>query len=108
MVEKEITIADGKNIKLMGFEELKQDEIESIQRIIAPYIEKINLIQEYQLLKISLKKHPKSKITMNELRASMQVKGKIFGVETDNKNLYKAMATLMEKLISEINHFSKK
>lgn len=106
---KEINIVMGKNIQLLGFGVLEPSEINIVQELLQNYLKKIDNKIEYDLLKLKLKMHQHSKTFIHELETELFLRpGTSLGTEVSHKNLYKAIATSMKKLLSEIEHYKKR
>lgn len=106
---KEINIILGKNIQLLGFGVLEPSEINIVTGLLQNYVKKIENRIDYDLLRLKLKMHQHSKTFMHELEAELFLHpGASFGTEVSHKNLYKAIATSMKKMLAEIDHYKKR
>lgn len=107
--EKEINIIEGKNIQLIGFDELDSAEMNIINSLLQEYVKKIDNKTDYELLRIKLKIHKKATTFMHELEAELFIHpGMSLGATMTHKNLYRAVAVILKKLISEADHLKKK
>ena len=106
---KEINITEGKNIQLLGFGVLEPSEMEIVRGLLQGYIKKLENKTDYELLRLKLKMHQRSKLFMHELEAELFIHpGMSFGTEVSHKNLYKGIGLLMKKMLSEIEHYKKR
>jgi len=101
---------DGKcTVSLVGFDELDEEEIEQAKKILSTHVSKLENKTDNGALKIRLKMHKHNKNFVHELEADFFVSGgKNFSANASDKNLYKALASTMSKLISEVEHNSRK
>ena len=107
--EKEINIIEGKNVQLIGFEELDDSEVKIANQLIGSNIVKLSNRTDYQLLRFKLKIHQKAKTFIHELEAELFIHpGKSLGATTTHKNLYLAISLVMKKLLSELDHLKKR
>jgi ribosome-associated translation inhibitor RaiA len=107
--EKEISIINSKNVSLVGFKQFDKIEQESVKKVMATYIKKIEERTDYQHLKISLKQHQRNKMFLHEIKADLLLTpGVTLNAEFTHKNPYKAIAQVMIKIINEINHQKRK
>ena len=105
----EINILLGKNIQLVGFEQLEKSELDVINKILMKYIPRIDNQVAYELLKIRLKQHQKGKSFSHELKADLVIKsGSIVSSSLQYKNLYNGLNLIMRKLLTGIEHKIKK
>lgn len=98
-------------IRLGGFEELAESELEIVKKIIEKKIKKIRV--PYQLLVIELKKHEhkfehQARI-IHEIRADLFITSKKrVSAKEEDVNLYKALDSVLKKIIAELEHKFKK
>ena len=104
-MEKDIQ-EDGKcSVSLLGFDELDEEEIEQAKKIVLTHVQKLEYKTKNAALKVKLKMHKHNMEFIHELEADFFVSGgKNFSASASDKNLYKALASTMTKLISEVNH----
>lgn len=100
--------SERKNISLVGFDKLSEQELATIKQIMPGYISKLENKMDYLELRIRLKMHQHEKSFMHELDADLFIPGRQLSAKTSHKNLYKALALTMSKLISGIDHHLKK
>ena len=95
----------AENIQIIGLDDLDSSEIAVIKEIISKYMKKISNKMEYTLLKISFKQHQRIKYFIHEVKAELFTAqhNKLSAMHTD-KNIYKATASIMEKILAEIEH----
>ncbi len=106
---KEINLILGKNIQLLGFGVLEPSEINIVKGLLQNYVKKIETKTDYNLLKMKLKMHQHNTNFIHELESQLIVHpGKSFVTNVSDKNIYKAIATLMKKLLSEIDHYKRR
>ena len=103
-----ITIVGGKNISLVGFGCLARTELAIVKQIMPVYINKLENRTDYTELKIRLKPHQKNKSFMHELEADLFIPGKTLSAKASHKNLNRALALIMSRLLSELRHLEKK
>lgn len=97
------------NIQLIGFDKLDLSEINSINEIISKYIKKINSKIEYDLLRLTLKQHQKIKYFIHEINAELFITSKKkVASKYDDKNIYRAVSFVLDKLLSEIERIRAK
>ncbi len=95
-------------LTLQGFTNLDPSEIERLEELIAKNLKKINLRSEYTNLRIELKQHKHSKEINHEISAILFLKKNRINAETSDKNIYKALQNVFDKLLAEIEHKNKK
>ncbi len=106
---KEISIISGKNTSLVGFGKLAKVEIAKVKEIMATYLAKIDERTDYNELRITLKQHQHSKSFLHELQTELFIHpGVCFSAKLTHKNLYRALALLMTKILRELDHKKKK
>lgn len=103
-----ISIVAGKNVSLVGFGSLDKAELNVIKQIMPVYINKIEERTDYTELRIRLKSHQHIKSFMHELEADLFIPGTTLSVKANHKNLNRALALVMTKLLSKIEHLKKK
>jgi ribosome-associated translation inhibitor RaiA len=91
-------------IALRGFENLDPLEQQKVQEIVSKSLKKITIKEEYDALTIELKQHQHAKEFIHELRATLFVKNKRISSQGSDKNLYKALKSVLDKLLSELEH----
>ena len=102
-------LGKSKNISLVGFGSLDKTEIDSVNKVIAARIKRINNKIDYELLRIRLKIHKRNKTFMHELRAELLIRpGQNVSAAVQHKNLYRAVDDVIKHLASEIEHKIKK
>lgn len=106
--ERAISVVKGKNVCLVGFGSLAKTELDIVKQIMTVYINKLEERTDYTELKIKLKTHQHIKSFIHELKADLYIGGKQLNTETNHRNLNKALALAMTKLLSEIEHSKKK
>ncbi|UCD20815.1 MAG: hypothetical protein JSW08_03515 [archaeon] len=90
-------------IALIGFEGLDESELKSINEILVKRLKKLKI--DYSLLRINLKQHKHAKHFMHELTVNLsRAKGRPILAKISDKNLYKALDKVMERLLSEVKH----
>jgi ribosome-associated translation inhibitor RaiA len=108
MKDKGAFEGERKNVSLVGFDKLSEEELETVKQIMSSHIGKLENRTDYTELRIRLKIHQHEKSFIHELEADLFIPGRQLGVKISHKNLYKALALTMSKLISEIDHYLKK
>lgn len=98
----EINILLGKNIQLIGFENLERSELDIVTKILSKYLGKIEHEVAYTLLKIRLRQHQKGKMFSHELNADLIVGSRVINASLQYKNLYNGLNLVMRKLLSGI------
>jgi len=94
---------------LVGFDKLDEEEIELVKKELASHMQKLENRASNASLKIRLKMHKHEKSYIHELEADLFIPGiKNFSSKISDKNLYKALASIMSKLISEVDHYIRK
>ena len=107
--EKAISIVNTKNVSLVGFNKLDKSEQETVKKVMATYIKKIEERIDYNELKIRLKQHQRNKMFIHEISADLLITPGInLNAKFTHKNPYKALAQVMIKIINEIKHQKKK
>lgn len=106
---KEINITLGKNVQLLGFDVLEPSEIAIVNDLLQNYIKKIENKTDYELFRLALKMHQRSKTFIHELKAELFIHpGMSIGSTVSDKNLYRATAEVIKNLLSELEHLKKK
>lgn len=109
MTEKEKSNQLGKKIQLLGFDRLDDSEITIVKDLMLHYIKKLEKKTNYDFLKLTLKMHQRHKTFIHELRAELAIHpGMFLNSTASDKNLYKALGMVMEKILSELDHLKKK
>ncbi len=91
-------------IALRGFENLDSLEMKKVEEIVSKSLKKINTQENYENLTIELKQHKHAKEFTHEIKAILFLKNKRISSENSDKNLYKAIKTALDKLLSELEH----
>lgn len=108
-MDKEISSVVSKNVRLIGFDDLDESEQFKVQEIMATYIKKIEERTPYEELKLRLKQHQRAKMFIHEISAQLFLNsGTALSATSSNKNMYRALTEVMEKLVNEITHKEKK
>ncbi len=94
-------------LTLQGFSNLDPSEIERLEDLIAKNLKKIRFKSDYLNLRIELKQHKHSKEFVHEIKATLFLKQNRIRAETSDKNIYKALQNVFDKLLSEIEHKNK-
>ena len=94
-------------ISLVGFDILDSSEQDKVKEIITKNLKKISVRSNYSKLRIELKQHKHAKEYVHEIKSVLFVGDKRIGSETSDKNLYRALQTLFDKTLSEIEHKTK-
>ncbi|MCL6500827.1 MAG: hypothetical protein K6T16_02225 [Candidatus Pacearchaeota archaeon] len=106
--DKEISFVVGKNVSLVGFDELDESEQGKAQEILSTYIKKVEDRTDYDELKIRLKQHHKAKMFVHEIKAELFLNpGTVLSANSTNKNVYRALADVMANILAEVNHRKK-
>jgi len=107
MPNKDLKLAG--NIALIGFEILEPIELESIKKIVVPYIKKISENCQFDEMKLTLQQHPRGKSFKHEIKGAVFIDRDTRVVASVTKwNLYNAIADVCEKMYAEIIHKRKK
>ncbi len=92
-------------VKLINFGKLDEIEIEKAKKIISQGMKKIRNYGDFQLLKLNLRIHKHSMEYIHEIEGEVLIKNKkIFNSIVSDKNLYKAISRVIDKLKNEIDH----
>lgn len=94
---------DG-TIALRGFENLDSLEQQKVQEIVSKSLKKITIKEDYQELIIELKQHKHSMEFIHEIKATIFLKDRRISSKSSDKNLYKALNSVLDKLLSELGH----
>ena len=94
-------------LTLQGFNILDPSEIERLEEVIAKNLKKIKFRSDYINLRIELKIHEHAKEFVHEIKAVLFLKKNRIRAETSDKNIYKALQNVFDKLLSEIEHKNK-
>ncbi len=93
---------ESDNVRLAGFD-LPEEEISQIKSILEHHLKKIRGI-DFELLELTLKKNLKGKVFNHEIRGRLKAKGKILSAEFSDYNVFKAVSSVLEKIIHETEH----
>ena len=90
----------GKNIELIGFNELEGSELIVIKKIIGNYVRKFSdhLKEDYEKLTITLKPVHGKKSTKYEVQGKLMIKGKPVNVDHTDINLFVTIAETLKKI----------
>jgi hypothetical protein len=106
---EEINILLGKNVQLIGFEQLERSELDVVNKILQKYLPRIENQVAYELLKLRLKQHQKGKSFSHEIKADLLIRpGSIVTSSLEYKNLYNGLNLIMRKLLTGVEHKIKK
>jgi len=94
-------------ISLIGFDILDNLEQNKAKEIITKNLKKIDVRGDYSKLVIELKQHKHSQEFVHEVKAVLFIGDKRISSQTSDKNLYKALQTLFDKTLAEIEHKTK-
>jgi len=95
-------------IALRGFENLDSLELQKVEEIVSKSLKKITTKEDYGNLTIELKQHKHAKEFTHEVKATIFIGNKRISSQNSDKNLYKAIKTVLDKLLSELEHKSRK
>jgi len=95
-------------IDLVGFEVLDAEEIDIVKRIVANYIRKMSNLGDYKEMRLALRQHEHGKTFKHEIDAFAIFSEGKFNAEVTDWNLYAALSSVCEKIMSELEHLSKK
>ena len=96
------------SLTLQGFSNLDPSEIKSLEEVIAKKLSKIKFKTNYEGLRVELKQHKHSKEFIHEIKAVMFLKSKRMMAQDSDKNIYKALNNVFDKLITELGHLDRK
>ena len=85
---KEISIIEGKNIALIGFESLAETELEKVKEVMQTWLPKLERKVTFNELRIRLKQHARANYFIHELEANLFIARTTLGAKTTNKNLF--------------------
>jgi hypothetical protein len=101
-------------ISLRGFDNLDPSELKKVEEIVSKNIKKIASGEGYENLSIELKQHKHAMGFNHEIKAILFLKNpKIssqnqrISSQTTDKNLYKSLKVVLDKLLAEIEHNQK-
>lgn len=104
----------GGNIALIGFGALEPIELIVVKKITGNYVKKISEIAQYKQMKLSLKQHQHSKSFLHELETEIIItqskeggKDIVLAAKSTDRNLYTALADVLEKIYNEALHHSR-
>ena len=94
----------GGNITLIGFKELDYAEMVVIKKIVGNYARKLSDREQVNELTLNLKQihHTSEDSYKFEMKAKVDVNGKIFNSEIVDYNLFIAIDNIMKKLEAQI------
>lgn len=93
------------DVQLINFGKLDEIEIEKIKKILSTGVKKIRNYSDFQLLKLNLRIHKHSTEYIHEIEGEVLIKNKkTFNSIVSDKNLYKAISEVLNKLKNEIDH----
>ncbi len=95
-------------LTIQGFTNLDPSEIKRLEELIAKNLKKIKFKSDYNDLRIELKQHKHAKEFIHEINAILFLKQSRIRAETSDKNIYKALQNVFDKLLAEIEHKNKK
>jgi ribosome-associated translation inhibitor RaiA len=95
-------------LTLQGFTNLDPSEIERLEELVEKNLKKIKFKSDYTNLRIELKQHKHSKEINHEINAVLFLKQSRINAEANDKNIYKALQNVFDKLLAEIEHKSRK
>lgn len=93
----------GGKIILAGFE-LDPAEIAIVDNITKSYNHKISERAEYDYIKLDLKKTQKGKQYLHQIKGSLKAGNLLFKSETEDYNLFSAVAEVLDKMLNELTH----
>jgi hypothetical protein len=91
-------------ISLIGFNILDSLEQDKVKEIVTKNLKKINVREDYSNLVIELKQHKHANEFIHEIKAILFLKDKRISSQVSDKNLYRALQTLFDKTLAEIEH----
>lgn len=94
----------GGNITLIGFKELDYAEMVVIKKIVGNYARKLSDREQVNELTLNLKQvhHTSEESSKFEMKAKVDINGKIFNSEIVDYNLFIAIDNIMKKLETQI------
>ena len=93
-----------KKISFSGFN-LESSERQKVDELIERYMQKIEArLDDYEDIKLRLRKSKHGKAFLHEVEGDIVVKGKILSSKCTDYNLYKALGKVFEKMLREIEH----
>jgi len=99
----------GENIQLIGFNNMDITEINAVKDAVSGFLKKLKNKTNYELLKLTLKQHRRINYFVHEAKAELFIHPhKSIGAKTSDKNIYKAIVDVMNKIIAELEHLEKK
>jgi hypothetical protein len=101
-------------ISLRGFDNLDPAELQKVEEILSKNIKKIASGEGYDHLSIELKQHKHAKGFNHEIKAVLFLKNQKISSQNQrissqasDKNLYKSLKIVLDKLLAEIEHNQK-
>jgi len=94
-------------ISLRGFDNLDPLELKKVEEILSKSLKKIANGEDYENLSIELKQHKYAKGFNHEIKAIVFLKNKRISSQTSDKNLYKSLKVVLDKLLAGIEHDQK-
>lgn len=93
------------NIQLVNFGKLDEIEIKKVEALLSTRVKKL---RSFILLKLNLRIHKHSTQFIHEIEGELHAeKIKRIGAVASDKNLYKALDDVMNKLTNELEHLQK-
>lgn len=93
--------------ELSGFE-ISDAELNIVNNIIDSYLKKIDRFIKAEKIQLRLKLSQHEKSFLHEISGKIITNKKIFNAKVSDRNLFYAVASVLEKLLHEIEHFVKK
>ena len=107
-IENQKELKLGGNIALVGFEVLDPIEIAVVKKIVGNYVKKMCENAGYKELRLTLQEHQKGKTFLHEIDGQAIFSEGKFGSNVQEWNLYTALASVLEKILAEVVHSTKK
>jgi len=103
-MHSEKVVGEG-NIQLIKFDKLDETEIAKIKTLMIPKVKKLG---NFDLLRLNLKIHKHSTEFIHEIEGELFSEGhNPLSALAADKNIYTALTSIMDKLISEAEHSNK-
>ncbi len=99
-----VMIELGGNITLVGFKELGYAEFVVVKKVVGNYARRISDKQEFSHLTMTLKPIHKinDEISKYELKAKLEIDGKLYNAEIVEHNLFVGIDGLLKKIIAQL------
>jgi ribosome-associated translation inhibitor RaiA len=96
----------GGNITLVGFKEMHHTELVVVKKMVGNYVRKIAGNEQVNELRLVLKPiHKTDEASMKyDLKATLDLNGKIYNSEVIEFNLYVGIDEILKKLESQVEH----